>query len=180
MAKVNEEARLCQRCGYKWFARRVDVPKKQRWAADISQLGVADAASRMTRKTAARAEALTAYGRWVRCPNCNSEMVKTVSSRGFQPTGAIVQQAAPPPSSPPPPFHPPQPQHGTPLPPRTGGLFRRFPVGSRVQMTRWGVHRGASGVVTKAGLFFLTVRFDSGSTVRYVDPRSVVLIAPGN
>lgn len=96
VARVKEDARRCQRCQYQWFAVRVSLPSKPRFA-DETSIWNRHSAAHMARLQGNYTRAKQDHDRWAICPRCGSVKVKTVSDRGFVPTAA---QGSAPPSQP--------------------------------------------------------------------------------
>lgn len=82
---TREEARQCKKCDFKWFAERVQKPGQV--LADLYSLhGQHGMAAAKGSKYHAK---MQQYNRWRHCPNCGTKRVKTVSKRGFEPTGMV-------------------------------------------------------------------------------------------
>lgn len=94
---MKEDARVCQRCGFKWFAVRATKAPKPRWF-DEAGTPWGSGTARVARLSNNYERSLADRDRWARCSNCGSIKVKTVSDRGFTPTAA--EPIAPPPATP--------------------------------------------------------------------------------
>jgi hypothetical protein len=83
-----EDARRCEKRAYQWWVVEVKRTAKPRWNDDYGFPGMApgNAAARVNRMTARRAESVEAWKRWGVCPRCGSQKVKTVDAKNFVPT----------------------------------------------------------------------------------------------
>jgi hypothetical protein len=97
---AREDARRCKRCDYAWYAQPIVVSGlKPRWFDENAVW--TDGQARMARRASNYEQAMAQKNRWARCPNCGSTEVKTVTSRNFEPTGAMRLPSVPIPPAPP-------------------------------------------------------------------------------
>jgi hypothetical protein len=88
VAKINEDARRCERCGYQWFAVRPKKVPKPRWFDETGAVWT-DSKARMARLQGNYDRHKTDHDRWALCPQCGTVKIRTVDHRGFVPTAAV-------------------------------------------------------------------------------------------
>jgi hypothetical protein len=159
MAK--EDPRRCKKCGYQWWAVKVEKPKGLKWHDDHHFTGVA--AARNVRKTGAISEQAKGWERYGICQRCGSQDIATPNQRGFVPTG--LQEAVGAPPSPP-------------SRAIAAALADSWSVGERVTIRAVGF-RGKTGTISKkSALGGWNVDLDDGGVARAIDGKKLERLAP--
>lgn len=149
MAKVSEEARRCDKCGFQWWAVRADKPGKIRMR---DERGFGDRAASVQRASFDKTVQLSEWERYALCSRCGSRSVSTVKDKGFVPTGlqdaASAQSVSP------------------------ASIKGELQPGDRVVLRVLGF-RGKTGVIEKRGVLGWNVRLDDGPVVKGVDAKKI-------
>jgi hypothetical protein len=138
-----EEARRCKKCGNQWWARRVAKQAPPRWFDDGASF-TGNSTARTVRLAHRKSEAIRQWERYGLCTRCGSQDIKTVSDRGFVPTGLAENSI--------------QPQVASPAP-QAAPRVKGFGPGDRVVINQLG-YRGQTGIVEGRGLTGYKVRLD--------------------
>jgi hypothetical protein len=142
---AKEEARRCQKCGNQWWAQRVKKQATLRWYDDGASF-TGSSTARSVRLAHRKTEQIREWERYGLCSRCGSRDVKSVSDRGFVPTGLAENSSQ---------LHVPSvdPQPA----PRVPGFG--FQPGDRVVLKQLG-YRGLTGTVEGKGVTGYKVRLD--------------------
>lgn len=161
MGRVTEDARCCERCNYKWWAVRAPKPKKVRWDHSIGPESFGfDPAAITARKAHQAAMAMGPWERWAICSRCGSQKVRSVSPRGFVPTGLEEANQAFAVAS------------GSSTAEGDARPTGPFQSGDRVVLRQLG-YRGLKGEIVKQGVTGFIVKLDRGDTARGIAPDKI-------
>ena len=80
-----DKARVCKKCGYKWWAAKASKPKKiSTWDTINDSMLLSSAAARTAKAAHERSMKLPAWERFTICARCGSTKIDSRSSRGFR------------------------------------------------------------------------------------------------
>lgn len=151
MAKISEEARRCDKCGFQWWAVKAAKPGKIRMRDERARYG--DRAAGVAGAAFEKTVQLSDWERYAVCARCGSQTVISVKDKGFIPT-ALAEAAS---------------AQGT----TAATLLGEFQPGDKVVLRVLGF-RGKTGVIEKRGLLGWNVRLDhDGSVVKGIDGKKL-------